>query len=59
MPPEGEVGTRYREFLTKMCGKLKKWDDTRLYIGNTGYGLGNQVIFMMYIGIGDGITTLS
>ena len=42
MPPEGEVGTRYREFLTKMCGKLKKWDDTRLYIGNTGYGLGKS-----------------
>ena len=42
MPPEGEVGTLYREFLTKMCGELKKWDDTRLYIGNTGYGLGKS-----------------
>lgn len=42
MPPEGEVGRRYREFLTKMCGELKKWDDTRLYIGNTGYGLGKS-----------------
>ena len=57
MPPEGEVGTRYREFLTKMCGKLKKWDDTRLVIPDMG--LENQVIFMMYIGIGGGITTLS
>lgn len=42
MPPEGEVGARYREFLTKMCGELKQWDDTRLYIGNTGYGLGKS-----------------
>ena len=30
------------EFLTKMCRELKKWDDTRLYIGNTGYGLGHS-----------------
>lgn len=42
MPPEGEVGARYREFLIRMCAELKKWDDTRLYIGNTGYGLGRS-----------------
>lgn len=42
MPHEGKVGDLYRDFLTKMCGELKKWDDTRLYIGNTGYGLGRS-----------------
>lgn len=42
MPYEGKTGDLYREFLTKMCRELKKWDDTRLYIGNTGYGLGHS-----------------
>lgn len=42
MPYEGETGDLYREFLSKMCRELKKWDDTRLYIGNAGYGLGKS-----------------
>lgn len=42
MPFDGEIGDKYRVFLTKMCNELKKWDDTRLYIGNTGYGLGKS-----------------
>lgn len=42
MPYNGETGDLYREFLSKMCRELKKWDDTRLYIGNAGYGLGKS-----------------
>ena len=42
MPYEGETGILYRDFLTKMCNELKKWDNTRLYIGNTGYGRGQS-----------------
>lgn len=42
MPYEGERGDLYRDFLSKMHRELKKWDDTRLYIGNAGYGLGKS-----------------
>lgn len=42
MPYEGKTGESYRNFLTQMCGELKKWDDSRLYIGNAGYGLGQS-----------------
>lgn len=42
MPYEGRTGDLYRDFLSKMCIELKKWDSTRLYIGNTGYGLGKS-----------------
>lgn len=42
MPYEGEAGDLYRDFLTKMCQELKKWDSTRLYIGNAGYGSGKS-----------------
>lgn len=41
-PHDGTAGQLYRNFLTRMCRELKKWDDTRLYIGNTGYGLGKS-----------------
>lgn len=42
MPYEGKVGDLYRDFLTRMYQELKKWDSTRLYICNAGYGLGKS-----------------
>ncbi len=42
MPYEGVAGDRYRDFLTRLHQELKLWDDTRLYIGNAGYGLGKS-----------------
>lgn len=42
MPYSGKAGELYEEFLRKMHSKLLTWDDTRLYIGNAGYGLGKS-----------------
>lgn len=42
MPYEGKVGDLYRDFLARMHQELQKWDSTRLYIGNAGYGLGKS-----------------
>lgn len=42
MPYTGQAGDLYREFLRKMYERLQKWDDTRLYICNAGYGLGKS-----------------
>ncbi len=41
-PYEGKVGDLYRDFFSKMHTELKKWDSTRLYICNAGYGLGKS-----------------
>lgn len=42
MPYEGKVGDLYRDFLSRMYQELKKWDSTRSYICNAGYGLGKS-----------------
>lgn len=42
MPYEGKAGDLYRDFFTRMHQELKKWDSTRLYICNAGYGLGKS-----------------
>lgn len=42
MPYEGKTGDLYRDFFTRMHQELKKWDSTRLYICNAGYGLGKS-----------------
>lgn len=42
MPYEGKTGDLYRDFFTRMHRELKKWDSTRLYICNAGYGLGKS-----------------
>lgn len=42
MPYEGKVGDLYRDFLARMYQELRKWDSTRLYICNAGYGLGKS-----------------
>ena len=40
MPYQGARGAKFREFLTQAHERLRAWDDTRLYIGNAGYGEG-------------------
>lgn len=41
MATRGKTGVAYMEFLSKAHDWLKEnWDDTRVYIGNAGYGLG-------------------
>ncbi len=40
MPTQGPVGEAYMDFLSRAHKELLKWDDTRLYIGNAGYGMG-------------------
>lgn len=42
MPYKGESGKAVHEFLTKAYDHLSKWDRTRLYIGNAGYGEGHE-----------------
>lgn len=42
MPYQGEAGELYRDFLSRMYHALRKWDSTRLYICNAGYGLGKS-----------------
>lgn len=39
---EGKRGEAWEKFLTYAHDKLKQWDDTRLYIGNAGYGYGKS-----------------
>ncbi|GAB3905259.1 glycoside hydrolase family 2 TIM barrel-domain containing protein [Mucilaginibacter boryungensis] len=36
----GKLGDAWQRFLKYAHGKLKTWDETRLYIGNAGYGFG-------------------
>ena len=42
MPYDGKKGERWHEFLQSCYGQLVKWDDTRAYIGNAGYGMGRE-----------------
>ena len=42
LPTSGERGKAFHEFLTNACNDLKRWDPTRLYIGNAGYGEGRE-----------------
>jgi beta-galactosidase len=42
LPTSGERGKAFHEFLTRACNDLKRWDPTRLYIGNAGYGEGRE-----------------
>lgn len=41
-PYIGEISVRWKKFLTYAHKKLKKWDSTRVYIGNAGYGYGQS-----------------
>jgi beta-galactosidase len=42
MPYKGKSGEAVHDFLTKAYEHLSKWDHTRLYIGNAGYGEGHE-----------------
>lgn len=42
VPFSGEIAKKWVLFLDYAFDKLKKWDDTRLYIGNSGYGYGQS-----------------
>jgi len=42
MPYNGKVGEAYRDYLKKVYDELIKWDHTKLYICNAGYGLGRS-----------------
>ncbi|MDB6024367.1 MAG: glycosyl hydrolase family 2 [Verrucomicrobiales bacterium] len=42
LPTSGVRGKGFHEFLTRACDDLKRWDSTRLYIGNAGYGEGRE-----------------
>lgn len=42
VPYEGETGERWEKFLTYAHAALRKWDNTRLYIANPGYGYGKS-----------------
>jgi hypothetical protein len=42
MPYKGKEGELVHDFLTRAYDHLSKWDRTRLYIGNAGYGEGRQ-----------------
>lgn len=39
-PFEGERAEKWEEFLDYAYNRLKKWDETRVYIANAGYGYG-------------------
>lgn len=39
---DGERGEKYRNFFKKAYDELIKWDDTKLYICNAGYGMGRS-----------------
>ncbi|MEJ5993755.1 glycoside hydrolase family 2 TIM barrel-domain containing protein [Pedobacter sp. Du54] len=39
-PFVGKRALEWEEFLSYAFGKLKKWDETRVYIANAGYGYG-------------------
>jgi hypothetical protein len=42
VPYEGEIGVRWEKFLSYAHTELKKWDNTRTYIANPGYGYGKS-----------------
>ena len=42
MPHDGTKGERWHTFLQSCYEQLVKWDDTRAYIGNAGYGMGRE-----------------
>ncbi len=42
LPVSGQRGRAFSELLTEACAELKKWDSTRPYIGNAGYGEGRE-----------------
>ena len=42
MPYSGESGELWHRFLEDCYLELVKWDSTRAYIGNAGYGLGKE-----------------
>ncbi len=39
-PFAGSRAEKWEKFLDYACTKLKKWDETRVYIANAGYGYG-------------------
>ncbi|MCX6326834.1 MAG: glycosyl hydrolase family 2 [Bacteroidia bacterium] len=41
VPYTGEIAKKWQDFLDYAYKQLKKWDGTRLYIGNAGYGYGH------------------
>lgn len=41
-PYRGKAGEAYHQFLDSLYKTLLKWDNTRPYIGNAGYGLGRN-----------------
>ena len=42
MPYRGKTGEEVHQFLSRAYDVLSKWDRTRLYIGNAGYGEGHE-----------------
>lgn len=42
VPYTGEIARQWVRFLDYAFEELKKWDHTRLYIGNAGYGYGQS-----------------
>ncbi len=42
MPYKGKAGDAYRDFLKEAYQELTKWDHTKQYICNAGYGLGRS-----------------
>ncbi|HEX8522127.1 MAG TPA: glycoside hydrolase family 2 TIM barrel-domain containing protein [Tepidisphaeraceae bacterium] len=42
LPYTGERGKQWHEFLTKVHADLSKWDTSRPFIGNAGYGQGRE-----------------
>ncbi|MEP6663240.1 MAG: glycoside hydrolase family 2 TIM barrel-domain containing protein [Verrucomicrobiota bacterium] len=42
LPYTGERGDAFSDFLTRAHAEMKKWDSTRPYIGNAGYGAGRE-----------------
>jgi hypothetical protein len=42
MPYKGKDAPAVHDFLTRAFDHLSKWDQTRLYIGNAGYGEGHE-----------------
>ena len=41
-PFVGDIYLRWKKFLSYAHDQLKKWDSTRVYIGNAGYGYGQS-----------------
>ncbi len=42
MPYTGSRGASFQTFLSQAHERLRRWDSTRLYIGNAGYGEGRS-----------------